>query len=180
MNNTFEKVHSLSAVPLSINVAEFIGWWDIHFKTIARDPYPGEFHYSHGFVRRPYEDEVLVGYFPYNKDTPFNLLQYKKVPIYAVCLNDMHKAEEIIYEDEVLAEKYEDNLLDVIVKGCGYDAAFTKVHASSRQRAEAFVLTMSSEPQFSEEKMLALKMEQLKIKTLGKLSDTEKQSLGLA
>lgn len=68
---------------------------------------------------------------------------FTELPNYTEDLNAMHKVEERhFYDDPAKAEAYEENLLDVIVRMCGYDAAFNVIHASAAQRAEAALRTI--------------------------------------
>jgi hypothetical protein len=68
-----------------------------------------------------------------------------KIPDFVHDLNAMHEVELDIMNMGDEWGRYTDILLDIIVKSQGYQAAELLVHASARQRAEAFVLIMTME-----------------------------------
>lgn len=64
------------------------------------------------------------------------------IPDYLGDLNAMHEVEFEIRYDECEQEKFENALLDVIVRQGGYQYAYQLIHASASQRAEAFLRTL--------------------------------------
>lgn len=111
-----EEIQKLSDDELSIKVAEFCGWWWLQdAKGHKRWLHPEHKERSDGIL--------------YDEDG-------KPMPNYPQDLNAMHVAEKLIKPNDRTWAWYLHWL--GIVADCG------AVHATARQKAEAFVLTMNS------------------------------------
>lgn len=105
-------------------IAEACGWTDVHFSLAATDEFPTQ--------RR------VVG-------MPPGHYTHNVVPNYCVDLNAMHGAEELL--DYEKSEAFSNAVADIVhaanhEKDYPFPWCFARIHATARQRAEAFLRTL--------------------------------------
>lgn len=64
-----------------------------------------------------------------------------QLPSYTADLNAMHEAEWVLIKTERW-EAYSDCLMEMVIRGGGYQNAFFYFHATAAQRAEAFLRSL--------------------------------------
>ena len=123
MNAKIEEIKKMTEDQLTIKVAELMGYTDLGYPKNRGD-------------EEGIDPELIIGRSSENRG-----LRYI-VPPYSRDLDAMHEAEKYMLDNGDEWGRYTDILMDVIVQWEGYQAAELLIHASARQRAEAFILTM--------------------------------------
>lgn len=123
---TFEQVKKMTGEQLQIKIAKLLGW--------------------KGICKGKAWANTLVGISPETTNGCFN-----PIPNYPGSLEEMYDAEEVVGKEPINVLRYYQNLVFIIDHDNEGNQIFGRciywdtLHATARQRAEAFVLTMEKE-----------------------------------
>jgi len=126
---TLEEVKELSYEEIRIKVAELLGWTRIHLDS----DWQGVEEYTRSTVVGIPKNCVFIG-----------SASYDETPNYPEDLNACYEMEERCYESPEEWEAYGDHLMDCVVRDSGYQGADLLIHATARQRCEAFIMVMEA------------------------------------